>query len=410
MESSIILLLALIMVLVFSAIVLLNLNKKNQQLLTEIDLAKNEKAQIQVEKANLEGRFSQMEDAYEKLKEIQEQNEEKIKKAFKDISNEALINQANQINEKQLSNLDLILKPFRERIKEFETRVNETTTEATKNNSQLLTEIKYLKDLNQTINTQTLNLTNALKGSQKTQGNWGEMILERVLESSGLQKGIEYVTQTATTNDEGDKIIPDVIVYLPDKKHLVIDSKVSLVAYERYTNAEDGSAEKEQAKKEHLRSIKLHIDSLSGKKYPSSAELNSPDFTILFIPIESGFALSVSEDSSLFNFAWEKKIVLVSPSTLLATLRTIASVWKNENQTKNAIEIARQAGNLYDKFVGFIDDMKRIDHSIISAKKNYDEAFKKLNEGNGNLISKAEKLRKLGVVTSKNLPNTDLED
>jgi len=228
------------------------------------------------------------------------------------------------------------------------------------------------------------------------------MVIDKILERSGLTKGQEYDTQVSASNDDGKRIQPDVIVYLPDKKHIIIDSKVSLIAYEKYVNALS-EEERQQYMLDHITSIRNHIKGLSEKNYQSAKGINSPDFVLLFIPIESSFGVAVQADQQLFNDAWDNKIVIVSPSTLLATLKTIASIWKQENQTKNAIEIARQGGALYDKFVGFVDDLEKVGKNIEQLQNTYKDAMDKLQSGKGNLINKAESIRKLGVKTSKQL-------
>lgn len=243
-----------------------------------------------------------------------------------------------------------------------------------------------------------------MKGDVKKQGNWGEVVLERILERSGLNEGEQgYRKQFSDSTEDGKRIQPDIVINLPDNKHIIIDAKVSLLAYERAVNAAD-EKERLQAVKEHLLSLKTHIKGLSEKHYQTARQLNSPDFVLLFIPVESSFGLAVQEDQELFSFAWDQKVVLVSPSTLLATLRTIASVWQQENQTRNAIEIARQGGALYDKFVGFVADLEKIGKNISATQNSYTDAMNKLQTGSGNLIGKVENLRKLGAKTTKELP------
>ena len=326
-----------------------------------------------------------------------------LKKILTDITNESVIKQGRMIADQQQAKLSDILNPLREKISEFQTKVETNQTESTKTNSALMEQIKNLTNLNQTVTQKTEDLTNALKGSTKAQGGWGEMILERVLESSGLKKGSEYETQFSTKNSTGDTIRPDAVIYLPENKNLIIDSKVSLTAYEQHASSDD-SIVKEAALKAHIASMKSHIKLLSEKDYHTGLGLNSPDFTLMFIPIESGFALSVREDKTLFEYAWERKIVMVSPSTLLATLRTIASVWKNENQTRNAVEIAKRAGDLYDKFVSFTEDMETVGKAIDKASETHSKAINKLSMGKGNLIAKAYQMRELGIKTTKNMP------
>jgi len=251
-------------------------------------------------------------------------------------------------------------------------------------------------------------LAKALKGDNKKQGNWGEIILEKVLERSGLVKGQEYETQFSTNNEQGKRIQPDAVIFLPDNKHIIVDSKVSLIAYEAFVNAASDE-EKDKYIKLHLESVRNHVKELSEKDYQTSADFNTPDFVLLFIPIESSFSVAVQADQEIFNYAWDRKIVIVSPSTLLATLRTIASVWKQERQTKNALDIARQSGNLYDKFVGFVEDLEKIGKSIDTSKSSYESAFNKLKTGSGNLIKRAEDIKKLGAKSTKNLPDKLIE-
>ena len=297
-----------------------------------------------------------------------------------------------------------LLTPLREKIQTFEKKVEDTYEKGLKDQTDLKAELKKLHDLNLKISDEAHNLTKALKGDVKKQGNWGEVILERILERSGLTEGREYKKQESFTDDHGIRFQPDVVVHLPDQKHIVVDSKVSLVAYERLVNA-DNEKDRGQFAKEHLQSIRSHIKGLSEKHYQQSASFNCPDFVLLFIPIESSFSVAVQEDQDLFAFAWESKVVIVSPSTLLATLRTIASIWQQENQTRNAQEIARQSGALYDKFVAFVADMEAIGRSIDSTRKTYDSALNKLYSGSGNLVRRAENIRKLGAKTTKELPS-----
>ena len=255
---------------------------------------------------------------------------------------------------------------------------------------------------------EAINLTKALKGDSKMQGNWGELILERVLEKSNLSKGSEYEVQQSFTNDSGNRVQPDVIINLPDGKKMVVDSKVSLTHYERFVNEEDENL-KENHLKEHVNSIKRHVDQLSGKNYQDIYKMESPDFVLLFVPIESAFALALNEDLNLYNKAFEKNIVIVTPTTLLATLRTIDSMWTNQKQQENALEIARQAGALYDKFEGFVADLIRIGKKMDEAKEEYKGAMGKLTEGNGNLVRSVEKLKKMGAKAKKSLPESIIQ-
>jgi DNA recombination protein RmuC len=263
-------------------------------------------------------------------------------------------------------------------------------------------ELGKLMELNQQISQEAHNLTKALKGDTKKQGNWGELILERVLESSGLEKGREYELQFSTSNDEGKRIQPDVVVYLPENKHLIIDAKVSLTGYEKVVNA-NTTEERARGIREHVVSLKSHIKGLGEKNYSGAKDLESPDFVLLFMPIESAFGLALQADDALYDYAWERKIVLVSPTTLLATLRTISSIWKQEKQTRFALEIAEESGRLYDKFVGFMGDMQGVGRSLDQSQRQYGDAMKKLSEGRGNMLDKMEKLREMGAKSSKTL-------
>jgi len=348
----------------------------------------------------------------EKLNTQKAEYEELHKKftaEFENIANKILKVNSQEFSLVNQKNIGEILNPLREKITEFEKKVNETYDKELRDKISLKEEVKKLYELNHKISEEANNLTRALKGDTKKQGNWGEVILERILERSGLEKGREYRMQVSFTDEERKRTQPDAVVYLPDKKHIIIDSKVSLVAYENYVNATD-ELKKEQFKKEHLLSVKTHIKGLSEKNYEKTANLNTPDFVLLFIPIESSFGIAVQADQELFNYAWDNKIVIVSPSTLLATLRTIASIWKQENQTKNAIEIASQGGALYDKFVGFVKDLEKIGVNLKQTQGVYEDAMNKLKDGKGNLVSRAENIRKLGAKSKNSLPDKYLSE
>ncbi|HEY4800577.1 MAG TPA: DNA recombination protein RmuC [Bacteroidia bacterium] len=327
---------------------------------------------------------------------------------FENLANKILEDKSKKFTEQNKLNLETILNPLKDNITKFEKKVDDTyKAEASERNS-LKGEIKMLLTLNKQISEEANNLAKALKGDTKKQGNWGEIILEKVLERSGLQKGVEYEMQVSMNTEDGKRVQPDVIINLPDKKHIVVDSKVSLVAYEAFVNSQT-DAERSTHLQAHIASVKNHIKGLSEKNYQSLGQLNTPDFVLLFMPIESSFSLAVQADNELFNFAWEKKIVIVSPSTLLATLRTIASIWKQERQTKNAIEIARQSGELYDKFVGFLSDLIEVGKKMDATKKSYEEAMNKFSSGRGNLIKRAETIKELGAKTTKDIPNSLIE-
>jgi DNA recombination protein RmuC len=264
-------------------------------------------------------------------------------------------------------------------------------------------QILGLKEMNAQMSKETVNLTKALKGDSKMQGNWGELVLERVLEKSGLEKDREYYVQQSHITDDGNRVFPDVVINLPDGKKMIVDSKVTLTAYERYVNEED-DVQKSIHLKDHVAAIKRHVDQLGEKNYQDLYHIESPDFVLLFIPMEPAFALALNEDTTLYNRAFEKNIVIVTPSTLLATLRTIDSMWANQKQQENALEIARQAGALYDKFEGFVADLIKIGKKIDDSKTEYSGAMNKLVEGNGNIIVSIEKLKKMGAKAKKSLP------
>lgn len=303
--------------------------------------------------------------------------------------------------------IDAIINPLKEKITLFEQKIDRNFIEETKNRSSLLTEIQRLNTLNTRLGDEANQLSAALKGNNKTQGDWGEMLLETILEKSGLTNGIDYQTQSSFSSEEGKRSRPDVVVNLPDNKHIIIDSKVSISSYVDFTNATEKN-EREEAIARHISSIKGHIKSLSDKNYQGIKELDSPEFVLLFIPIESAFSEAMNQDPQLYNFAWERKIVMVTPTTLLATLRTIASIWQQEKRMKNAEEIANEAGKLYDKFVLFVQDIVDISKRLNQAQEATTGALNKLQNGHGNLISKAEKMRELGAKNSKNLPNSIL--
>lgn len=332
-----------------------------------------------------------------------ENAKERMSTEFKNIANEIFENKQKVFSERSREQLDGLLKPLSERIKDFEKKVDETYDKESKERFSLAKEVKNLQRLNARISQDAINLTNALKGQSKTQGTWGEIILERVLEKSGLEKGREYEVQVSLKNEDGRRLQPDVIVHLPGGKDVIIDSKVSLTAYERYCSVDD-EAEKNRELNLHIQSLRSHIKGLGDKDYQKIESVKSLDFVLLFIPIEAAFSLAVQHDGDLFGEAFDKNIVLVAPSTLLATLRTIQNIWRYEQQNRNAQKIATTAGRLYDKFVNFVQDVEEIGSRIDAAQKAYDKAHNKLVSGRGNLINRAEGMRELGVKVSKSLP------
>ncbi|MFT5667744.1 MAG: DNA recombination protein RmuC [Vicingaceae bacterium] len=368
-----------------------------------------EKVDLSKELIQAETNLNNLEEKLQTQSKELEKTQLKFQKEFQLIADKIVKENSNELSQTHQKELNQLLQPLKEKIKSFEENIEKKYIDEIKERTDLKSELSKLLELNNTLNTQAQNLTTALKGDNKTQGNWGEMILERILESSGLQKGIEYETQVSDTNSENKRIQPDVIIKLPENKHLVVDAKVSLVSYEQFNSTREDE-ERGKHLKSHLLSIRSHIKNLSDKNYQSGVSLQSPDFVLLFMPIEAAFSLALQHDHQLFQYAWERKVVLVSPTTLLASLRTISSVWKNERQTKNAQDIAEKAGNLYDKFVGFIKDMESIDKSLKDAQNHYNDAFNKLSTGRGNLVKRAEKLKELGAKASKSLPNKLLDD
>jgi len=372
-------------------------SSKNQQLTQQL-----QELLAQISALKAEKNFLQ-----EKLEKQIQQTEELQKRLtveFENIANRVMKQRTEEFNATNQRSLGELLNPLKEKITAFEQTVQNTYEKELREKLSLGEELKKLTEMNRQMSQDATNLTNALKGDAKKQGNWGEVVLERVLERSGLTLGQEYKREDVVEGSEGEVIRPDVIIYLPDNKHIIVDSKVSLVAYERYVSTDDDFV-REKSINEHILSIRNHVKGLSEKNYQNARNINTPDFVLLFMPIEAAFAAAVQNDSELFSFAWEKHIVIVSPTTLLATLRTIASIWKQENQTKNAQEIARLSGTLYDKLVGFAEDMEKIKTNIDRADKAYDEALKKLKDGKGNVIRTAEKIKELGAKTgNKTLP------
>ncbi|PWH83150.1 DNA recombination protein RmuC [Algibacter marinivivus] len=389
--------------------------RQNQMSLTigelKQNLAKieNEREEIRREKEFLNTELTRKNSEYENLQELNlkrdkelEERQEQLRKDFELLATKILDEKSEKFTLQNKENIKNILNPLQEKIKTFEEKVDLTQKESISMHSALKEQLLGLKDLNQQMTKEATNLTRALKGDSKMQGNWGELVLERVLEKSGLEKDREYFIQQSFTRDDGSRVLPDVVLNLPDGKKMIIDSKVSLTDYERLVNADDD--DKLQFLKAHTNSIKKHVDQLSEKNYQDLYDIESPDFVLMFIPIEPAFAVVVNEDNTIYNKAFEKNIVIVTPSTLLATLRTIDSMWNNEKQQRNAIEIARQAGALYDKFEGLVTDLTGVGKKIDAAKNDYSSAMNKLVDGRGNLITSVEKLKKMGAKAKKSLP------
>ncbi len=374
-------------------------------------LREEQQQRLESEKA-LESTRAYYQSQQEKLQE-QKAEIETIKQQFNTefqvIANKILEEKTQKFTETNSKSLDQILNPLKEKIKTFEEKVEKTYQHEAAERNSLKGVVQQLMEQSLRIKDEANSLTRALRGDSKKQGNWGEVILERVLERSGLVKDREYRLQAALTDEEGRRLQPDAIIDLPDEKHLVIDSKVSLLAYERWVNAETDE-EREGYAKQHIQSVENHVKSLSAKNYHDLYQINSPDFVLLFMPIESAFSMSITYKAELFSDAWDRKVVIVSPSTLLATLRTIASMWKQERQTRNVLEIAKEAGTLYDKFVGFLQDLDKVGEQLNRAVRAHEEATRKLSTGPGNVVTKVEKLKKLGARASKQIGGDLLDD
>jgi DNA recombination protein RmuC len=345
--------------------------------------------------------YELLKEKYSLQEKFHQESSEKLEFRLKDISQQIFEEKSKRFREDSLRGMELMLNPFKEKMTEFSRKVEEMHLTDTKDRLKLHSEIERIVSTGQKMSQETENLTRALKGDVKLQGNWGELILEKVLEASGLREGEEFTLQgkdMKLKDQEGKHQMPDVIINLPEGKHLIIDSKVSLVSYERYVN--DGT---EEDLSSFLDSLHDHIKGLSKKSYHELEKLVTPDYVMLFIPIEGAFTLSMQKDKELFNYAWERSIVIVSPSTLLATLRTVSSLWKQEKQTKNAIEIARQAGALYDKFAGVAEDLDQMQSQIRKVGDSFDNLKGKMLTGRGSLASRMENLKDLGAKSTKSL-------
>ncbi|MBN2638539.1 MAG: DNA recombination protein RmuC [Bacteroidales bacterium] len=388
---------------------LANLGREQQLLMEKFELAEKEKQEAEKSRAVLQADYRHLEERLKEERLELEKIQEKFKKDFELLAQSILKQNTKEFNETSNKQMKDLLDPLRDKISDFEKKVEETYQKGKIDQTVLKEELKRLQEMNMKLGEEASNLTKALKSDTKKQGNWGEVVLERILERSGLIKDEEYFVQYTATSTDGKTLRPDVVIKLPEDKHLIIDSKVSLTAFQQFIAAES-EEHKATALKQHLTSIKNHIKELSDKKYDQLGELNSPDFVLMFLPVEPAFATAVQADPELFNEAWEKRIVIVSPTTLLATLRTVASIWRHERQTKNALEIASQGTKLYEKFVGFMEDLEKVGQNLERAQNSYQEAHKKLTSGRGNLVGQVEKLKALGVKTSRNIDSKYLEE
>lgn len=378
---------------------------ENKQINETISL---ENKQLSSSLASAETNLANLNERLQNQKKDIEDLQKQLVLQFENLANRILDEKSKSFKETNKQQLDTILNPLNENLKDFRNIVKDTYEKGLKERTEISSELKNLQKLNQQLQEEASNLAKALKGDSQKQGRWGEMILEKILESSGLEKGLQYKLQDSFTLESGKRLRPDAIVYLPDEKHIIIDSKVSLVAFEKYVNAENED-ERQKFIKAHILSVRNHIKELASKDYVANLGIESPEYLLMFIPVEASFSVAVTYDKTLFNEAWDNRIVIVSPSTLIATLMTISSIWKQTKQTQNALEIAERGGKLYDKFVGFVEDIEKIGASINKAGEEYDNALKKLSTGSGNLIRQTEILKKLGAKTTKSLPNDLIE-
>lgn len=378
-------------------------NLQHTALRDSYEQLRNEKESIAIQLGKSESDFQNLWERHREQKQETEQLQQRFTKEFENLAGRILEEKSARFTEQNKENIRNILSPLQDRIQLFERKVEDTHKESIDYHAALRQQILNLREVNEQMSRETINLTRALKGDSKMQGNWGELVLERVLEKSGLEKGREYIMQQSGLTADGLRLLPDVVINLPDGKKMVVDSKVSLTAYERYVN-EDDDQQRQQCLKDHVSSLKRHIEQLGNKNYQQLYDMQSPDFVLMFIPIEPAFAAALSEEPTMYNRAFEKNIVIVTPSTLLATLRTIDSMWANRKQQENAFEIARQAGALYDKFEGLVNDLLTVGRKMDEGKKAYEESLKKLTTGQGNLIVSVEKLKKMGAKAKKALP------
>ena len=380
--------------------------------LAEVDGRLKEKSsqneELQRAQAGLQMQLTEQRKAMDEKLALLQQAEAQLSARFENLANRILEEKAQTFAERNKAQLDGLLTPFRLQLGEFKQRVDEIHVDDARDRASLRQEIKSLQDQTRQINEDAVNLTRALKGDKKVQGNWGEMILERVLERSGLRKGVEYDTQRGLRDAEQRLFKPDVVVRLPENRSIVIDSKVSLVAYERYASLDDGP-ERDNALREHVSAVRKHVKTLSYKDYAALTEGKSVDFVLMFLPIEAAFLVAFQHDDGLFDDAFAENIVIVTPSTLLATLRTVENIWRYERQNENAKRIAEKAGAVYDKFRGFLEEMEKLGVQIGALQNTFDDAMNKLARGRGNLIRQAEGFAELGVKVGKRLPRATLE-
>lgn len=391
----------------------LSMKEQLQKLENEREEIRREKDFLSTELTRRNSEYESLQQKYSEQKDEIEKLQEKFQKDFENLANKILEQNSEKFTSLNKENIQNILNPLQEKIKVFEEKVNKSNTDFIERHAQLGKQLQLLNEQNLRISEEANNLTRALKGDNKTQGNWGELILERVLEKSGLEKDREYFIQKAYEDDEGNKVVPDVVLHLPNEKRMIIDSKVSLIAYEKYVNEED-EVQRQKHLKDHLKSLNNHILQLSAKKYEDLYKMESPDFVLMFIPVEPALYLAQNMDNSFFYTAFQKNILLVSPTTLLSTLRTIDTIWSNEKQQQNALEIANHASSLYHKFQLLLKDLETVGNRLQSTSTAYDTAMKKLT-GQQNLIKDIDKLEELGIspkqkISPKWLKRADTEN
>lgn len=378
------------------------LNSQALDLKKELELLRHANLELNTSLSSAEADYRNLQEKLSDQKKELETLQDRFTVQFENLANKIFEEKSKKFTDQNKINLSDVLKPLGEKITEFEKRIDQSHKDSIAKNASLFNELKNLKELNLQMGEDARNLTRALKSDTKTQGSWGELILETILEKSGLEKGREYVVQETFYTEDGRRQRPDVIVNLPDSRHIIIDSKVSLTAYNNYVNAEKDS-ERDAQVKLHMQSIKQHMRILADKNYQKNYSDNGLDFVIMFIPIETAYLLAIQTDPKLYEEAFDKRIVFVSPTLLLPSLQLIKSVWRQEHQNRNVIEIAKRAGDLYDKFVGFTEDLLTLGRHLNSSKKFYEESMKKLSVGNGNLVSKVENLKKLGAKAEKTI-------
>ncbi len=381
------------------------LRDERDQLAADLGGARDASNRISEELVDLKARAEKDRESFSSQLQLLLDAKAALTEQFKALASDILEEKAKRFAEQNQTSLTTLLEPLRQKLGEFQGKVEEVYVQEGKDRSALQEQVRNLVALNQTLSEDAKNLTQALKGSSKAQGGWGEVVLERVLELSGLRKGVEYVAQESQTRDDGSRAMPDVVIQLPEDRRLVVDAKVSLIAYERFTAAAD-DAERGNAARAHLDSVRNHIRALSEKRYQDLYGIKSPDFVLAFVPIEPAFMLAVTHDTNLFQEAWERNVLLVSPSTLLFVVRTVAHLWRQEAQTRNAQEIAKRGADLYDKLAGFVGDLQNVGVRLKQAQEAFDSAEAKLAKGRGNVIRQAEMLRALGVKPGKTLPST----